>query len=448
MFWGLSESLDFVQEYQNNNLENTKESLNFLLYGSCDPRHIIETAAKSYKHNIKINFYVIDGCVEIIARNIALIAIAIENCECLSLLQKTHLFMDIYGNSLLRPSSFQYLASKANTLLKICTDEDIRKQLAPIFDIDSLKYRERDGLENAFNFWLPKEATQFNIEKSWEMRNRQLLKTRYDYRDGAFDWDLQMCLKDRGAKQLCPQEYKSWRNTGIAFTFPEYEQCQANKTLAAGLVRNGRTYLHRGYVGDIQVGPFCAFGLTSREKSMLKSAHGENDYRSTDVTERNLLELFHEIQNKTPYVHDKNISRKYGNIILQAGTSFTGYDSEAIKMADYNKPLLPLPNLKVYFLSMEEVFGIQNKTNWIGFFDIVFVAQNYFRFLKSSFVDILRENGLIYFETNLYSICRKEILAEFEDKIKNFAKSASLVNVTNFNINVKHSILKYKTNKQ
>lgn len=234
MFWGLSEGIDLFDEYLNilkvqeerNPQSYTQDNdtvdaqgtqgstneneVNILLFGSNDPRHLIKTMAKLYTHRAKgvttsINFYVLDGCVEIVARNIALLGIALENPNVVNVHSKTHLFMDIYGNSLIRAFSQQYMVAKTKSLLQIITDNDCLQRLAPFLSIENLKYRERDGLEDTLNFWLPKEDHTFNINQYWSNRVRQNLGTRYDYREGQFDWDLNMVLKDRGASQICSQ---------------------------------------------------------------------------------------------------------------------------------------------------------------------------------------------------------------------------------------------------
>lgn len=228
MFWGLSEALDLLSEYLNifnNSNENPeqkedpnkeknskqfKEEYNILIFGGNDPRHIIKTIAKMYIHrsqglNPILNFYIIDGCIEIVARNLILLGIALENPDIINLRTKVHLFMDIYGNTLLRSSSYNYLTAKSRSLLKAITDNDYMRKLTPMISIEQMKYRERDGLENSFEFLVSKDGHSFKIQEYWNVRLRKLLATRYDYREGQFDWDLNMVLKDRDAKQICSQ---------------------------------------------------------------------------------------------------------------------------------------------------------------------------------------------------------------------------------------------------
>ncbi|XP_037926509.1 dynein assembly factor 3, axonemal homolog [Hermetia illucens] len=442
MFWGFSESLDLYEEYTKTNQDETSE-MNILLFGSGDPRHIIHTLAKSYRHNTKINFYVVDGCIEITARYILLICLALES-EDISLKAKTHLFMDIYGNSLLRPSSYNYLASKANFLIDVITDSDYLTEKAPVFDIEALKYRERDGLEETFKFWTPKEGHVFNIKGYWETRLRQMLGSRYDYREGAFDWDLQMRLKDREAKQICCQEYRHWRETGVAFVFPEYDQSMANKSFVAGLARQGKTYKHRGYVGDISVGPFCAFGLSTSDTKMTNSFHGINDFRATDVTERNLIELFYKIHKRSEYNHSGDYERKLGAAFFKIPPHLSEAGVNLVDLEKFDKPLISTPNIKIRFLSQEEILHIHENGKFANMFDMVFVGNHYFQFLRPQFIDVCREKCLLMFETQARSILKKEEVSEFLQKIRNFAKDNKLREVTKFNLNVYYSVVKYK----
>lgn len=95
MFWGFSEAIDLYEEYKKyvKDEEQRPSTLNVLLFGSGDPRHIIKTMAKRYRHQTKVNFYVIEGCPALIARQILLTSIALEPPSLLSLFSKTHLFM-------------------------------------------------------------------------------------------------------------------------------------------------------------------------------------------------------------------------------------------------------------------------------------------------------------------------------------------------------------------
>ncbi|XP_017079318.1 dynein assembly factor 3, axonemal homolog [Drosophila eugracilis] len=466
MLWGLSSALDLYDEYlkafkikddpkkdedsqeKGADGDGSSNALNILICGGADPRHVIKTLAKRYTHRNQpnLNIYMLDGCAEIVARNMLLLGVALEDPESFSLVCKAHLFMDLYGNAVIRPSSHHYMAAKGRTLLQMVTDEEKLKALAPMLNIEGLKYKERDGLEMSFSFWQPNPLNVFVVTSYWEQRVRTLLGTRYDHRNGAFDWDLNMTLKDRGGQQICSQEYRYWRETGVAFVFPEYEHCKPNKTLAAGLVRNGHTYLHRGYVGDIQTGPFCGFGLRTTEERMHHSMHGDNDYRATDITERNLLELFHELQTQTPYEHDPTRSRKYGSVQLLMTPLLNYQEEDAAGQATYDKPWIQMPGVTVHFMSPMDMLQLQKGAiRWNNMFDVAFMAYNYYSFLSKDFFQAMRAQALFILETKLMTVERKDHVQEYESKARELMKEAGLKAAINYQaINAKNMWLKYK----
>lgn len=180
---------------------------------------------------------------------------------------------------------------------------------------------------------------------------------------------------------------------------------------------------------------------------MTKSIHGENDYRSTDITERNLLELFHELSTQTPYEHDANLSRKYGAIRLKMGKCLTGNECDMEKTMNYDKPWIVNEGVKINFLSTDEIVTLQQNVTgkWTNFFDVAFVGHNYFTFLKDNFVNILTHQSLLILETKLLTTARKEEINEFNDKLFNYAKCNRLQNVINYKtLNMKNSFLKFK----
>lgn len=448
MFWGSSECLNLFKEYWDQlDTDDAPSELNILLFGSGDPRHILKTIAKSYEHKIKLNFYVVDGFVSAVARNMLLLTIALEPPELISLKNKTHLFMDVYGNAFMRPSTYGYVWGKANHLLECISNVEYGNEMQPIFDTSQLKYSERDELATIIEFWKHKPAYVFDIRRYWDDRVRKYLRERYDSRAGAFDWDLHMRLKDYGGQQICPQEYKHWRDTGIAFTFPEFEQSYPNKTLAVRHQTNGRRYHHRGYVGDILVGPYCGFGLSCNEPNMLKSNYGNNEFRATDITEYNLYEIFYEIQERKPCTEREISDHKYGSAILNLGKimEHTFADAREDQFKKFNQKLLGTENASVTFLSPECASKLHEKKQLLKFFHVCFVAHNYFALFKKEFAKVLADKAIVLFETKQLSVLRKEEISEFLKKIKTFAKESNFKSVTNFNINLPLSVAKFKT---
>ncbi|XP_063697960.1 dynein axonemal assembly factor 3 homolog [Culicoides brevitarsis] len=444
MFWGFCEAIDLIDEYHKH-VDPSKSSFDILLYGGGDPRFILSIIAKSYKRNVSVNIYLVEGCIELVARYMLLLSIALEPPEELSIKAKTHLYMDLFGNALLRPASHQYMCSKALVLRKILTEPEFGEQFAPIFNFEHLKYKERDQLENAFEFWTNKPSYVFDIRKYWNNRVRHELASRYDTRSGAFDWDLQMRLKEYGGKTITSQEYNSFRDNGIAFTFPEFEQTHPNKTFAVALQKNGNTFFHRGCVGDITVGPFIPYGVTCSDEKFLKQDHGVGKFRATDITERNLYELMWEIQERREYEHDPKDTHAYGSAkladvpILEAQKS-----QETLNLKPFDKPMLEAGGVKVHFMSIDDVLQLHEKPKFHQKFDLMFVAANYFTFLKECHQKQLAPKAMMIFETRRYSTMTKKEIADFLAQIKNYAKSLNLEAVTNFAINTQYSMIKYK----
>jgi len=444
MFWGISEARDFYDDYVSG-LKRRPEKLDILCFGLGDPSHVLKTIAR-IDGATEINFFIVEGCAELMARDLLLMTIPLEPQDYFSVNAKTHLYLDLFGNSLLRSSSSMYLTAKSETFIKCITDLEFAESAMPMFKFNELKYKERDQLEMAFTFWKNKKEHVYDIQKYWNDQNRLQLKERFDHRDGAFDWDLQMKLRSNGAKQLCPQEYKHWRETGVAFTFPEFENSLPNKTFAMDLRKNGQQWFHRGYVGDMTVGPYIAFGLDCAEEKMLKSNFGTNECRATDVSERNLYEMMWEIANGRKYdaASDNKNFRKYGAVKLQINDSQPverGFADTDVNVMKLEKPLKCFDNVKIHFLSIEDVLNITKKQRK---FDVAFIAHNYFTFLKPDFADILNDQALLLFETKKYSLLKPAEINEGIDQIKKFCKELQLKAITSFSLNIINSILKYK----
>lgn len=299
----------------------------------------------------------------------------------------------------------------------------------------------------AFTFWKSKKEHVYDIAKHWDDQNREQLKERYDHRIGAFDWDLQMRLKSNGATQICPQEYKHWRDCGVAFTFPEFEYTMPNKTFAMDLRRNGKCWFHRGYVGDMIVGPFITFGMDCSEERLKKCNFGSNECRATDISERNIYGIMWEIQHEMQFdpANDKKIFRKYGAVTLQVGDGPTEQSHDInTNLVKYDTPLKAVENVKIHFLAVDDILNVQKKFQYQQKFDVVFVAHNYFSFLTDDFIAILKTPSLILFETKKFSTMKSDEINKQIDEIKNYCKKIQLKPITSFSINVVNSVLKYK----
>lgn len=215
MLWGLSPALDLLSEYEKVNTLFGKKTINILLIGSTDGRHILKTTSALRRHSVDdcdINFFIMDLATELVARQLLFLTIALEPEDHLGIQEKARLWMEIYGNTLLRPVTAKYLMSKAVQLIHMVTNKDYQKKRLPLIDLDFVKYKEIDHLENIFKYWI---RNRYNIAKIWDNKLRKLLGTRYDAREGAFDWDYSMKLREiEGGTRVCASEYKFWRKVG------------------------------------------------------------------------------------------------------------------------------------------------------------------------------------------------------------------------------------------
>jgi dynein assembly factor 3 len=216
-WWGFSPALD-LQSVLNNSHENAE--LNFLLVGCGDPRHLLRTFASKGKWPKRklIRFYVYEPRLELYARDLLLLSLAIEHPARRGIQEKTELFMEIFGNIQVRQQTADYIRTTSNELIKCITDFDyMRAKNLGCFDLSLLKFKERDFLESIFKYWRAdtKKFDYFPAKKCWDLRLRTYLQTRYDTRSNSFDWDYSMKFADRKNTHVINSRiYASWRETG------------------------------------------------------------------------------------------------------------------------------------------------------------------------------------------------------------------------------------------
>uniref|UniRef100_A0A224XG76 Putative dynein assembly factor 3 axonemal n=1 Tax=Panstrongylus lignarius TaxID=156445 RepID=A0A224XG76_9HEMI len=429
MFWGYSPALDLLKIYkQFNNLEGKLE-LNILVAGSADARHILKTVSKFYTHeeaqNITINFYIIDLLLELVAREMLLVLIALEPSDKIGLKEKSNLWMEIYGNSFLRPTTAEYLIKKAYQYVKMITDKKYQLRRMPCLDLDNLKYKEKDQLETIFKFWV---KNHFNMAVSWDNRLRKFLGIRYDSRMGVFDWDYFMKLKDiKDGEKVNPREYKQWRNTGMAFTWLEKEFSVSNATLAVGIESDGDKLLSLNYLGDIISGPYYCFGLECEDKDMMQEVNNTRAKRATDLTERSLMRMFHEIEHNSKYVH-VGTERDLGYVTTEMAKLNFNYNKFSVDCDNIEEDYVPLPiKHKLIFLPINTLEDAAKLEKFHRFFDLMTVGQGLLKRLNANVLSVVKNNGPILMETRKFLLLKKEDLQTFEDQVKDVMKTGDCV---------------------
>uniref|UniRef100_A0A8C0FX55 Dynein axonemal assembly factor 3 n=1 Tax=Chelonoidis abingdonii TaxID=106734 RepID=A0A8C0FX55_CHEAB len=275
-WWGFSPALDLQRECGSPSSPDDLPELNILLVGSVDGRHVLQTMSQAHRWpQRRINFYIVENNLEAVGRQLLFLSLALESPEKMGLQEKSEMFLELLGNSLIRSPTAAYLQEKSDLFIRYVTDPDFQQCHLGAVDLSALKFKERDQLESIFRFWRNPDPQAFPIARLWDLRVRQYLGTRYDARRGVCDWDLTMKLHERGARAINGREFSRWRDTGVAFELREGVYHIPNKTLASGrLLRHGELVPARGYWGDIGTGPYLPFGIESEEPSLLKTVNG------------------------------------------------------------------------------------------------------------------------------------------------------------------------------
>jgi dynein assembly factor 3 len=153
-------------------------------------------------------------------------------CEtALSKRERMELFIDIYANCLLRDKTDLYMQGVLPELIQLVTDDErCPSVLRNNVHFDLLRFKDRDELEDVISSYY--STHQFDIEKQHDQRKRFHFKERYDHRRNLYDWDFQMYVKEC-APYIHPNEYKKWRETGLAFEWRLVANKIANRTYAS-----------------------------------------------------------------------------------------------------------------------------------------------------------------------------------------------------------------------
>lgn len=438
MLWGYSTALDLLDECDlsgsarcSGDGEQNHLTLNALLVGQNDNRHVLKTLAKRYIHdeNVKMNIYICESLIENIARDMLFLLLALEPPENLGLAEKTKFFTELYGNTLIRPATANYLTTASYQLLDMVTDLDYSEKLMPAVSFDLLKHKERDQLEILFKFWASRDES-FDILKSWDQRLRKSLAARYDARDGVFDWDYHMRYKSYGAGTLNMQEYKRFRERGISFYSDDTDPCISNKTLGFGFM-SGSKIIGCGYLGDIVTGPYPTYGFECEDPKMLEKVNGYPKRSATDITYHNIMRTFYEIANQKPFTVQHPEDESYALLTLDDSNRLQIKRLPEEGELNLRKPrkkldikLIQIDNFQINFLPITAVKEGLKKSKFENFFDIVSFPQvMVLKYLTPDIVKTVRAGGKIIVDTPKYMLdYRKEDLEKFRTDVEDLMK--------------------------
>lgn len=252
---------------------------------------------------------------------------------------------------------------------------------------------------------------------------------RYDAKFGAFDWDLHMRFHSVGGKQVGPQEYKSFRNKGISFTWLESEVSKPNRSLTCAAIPNGEKFIHYGYLGDIQTGPFVSYGLDCEDEEFLKSTNGQNKFRATDVSERNLRQIFHEIEFGGEYKHSALNEYLMGTLTIQEATQMIDISADQLISKPKNYKSVPVEDCKINFLSISQLKQMSYKEEYKGFFHLIYFNSTYLKYFeKDSINNVAAKNAILLIENQKFVLNnRDKELKEYAETVKEKIKGANSV---------------------
>uniref|UniRef100_A0A3Q4AE81 Dynein axonemal assembly factor 3 n=1 Tax=Mola mola TaxID=94237 RepID=A0A3Q4AE81_MOLML len=330
--------------------------LNVLLVGSGDPRHILKTAA-GLQNDGSLHVWVIESSMEVVARQLLLLYLALMPQETMGDNEKTEVFLEVFGNSEIRSQTEETLRCAASQLsLSI---------LRPAHKKLDCSFRERDELARIFKGWIHPQSPSVLMSKAWDYRVREHLGTRYNCKSGCFDWDLSMKLHEKGCGVINKQQYARWREQGLAFEVREGAYQITNPTLLSSRVfsQRGNKVAFKGYWGDIVSSPYLAFGIETEDKSLLKTQNG-----------------LHVKVKHTLLIRACAINR-----ILTSASIFAS-NNDKNNTSECFSDLMHLKGISVTFLPMDALHKLPEKQKHSHFFGAIYFSA---RFLSPIFTSIL-----------------------------------------------------------
>lgn len=415
-WWGLSPALDLQAESppvdpdSQSKTERKVPELDALLLGSVDGRHMLRTLARAALWPLRsFNFYVLENNLEAVARHMLIFSLALEEPEKMGLQERSETFLELWGNALLRPSVAAFLRAQASHLANLVLEPDRLEEQLPWLSLRLLKFRERDALEAVFRFWSggEKGPEVFPMSRLWDSRLRHYLGSRYDARRGVADWDLRMKLHDRGAQVIHIQEFRRWRDTGVAFELRDLSAYHVpNRTLASGrlLSHRGERVAARGYWGDIATGPFMAFGIEADDQSLLRTRNGQPVKTASEITQHNVTELFREV------------AAWRGPRAIQGNVEET----------ESPEPDVPAQEpFTIHFLPLDSSQTLHHKTCYQGRFQLLYVSCGMVHLLSPELGACVAPGGNLVVELARYLVdLRPKELKAFSDRVVEIARVA------------------------
>ncbi|XP_063875334.1 dynein axonemal assembly factor 3-like [Scylla paramamosain] len=336
-WWGFSPPLDFFSYLKESSTctdgARDGEVVQVAVVGAGDPRHLLQTLAKRVGTK-RLRIFILEAYVEVYARLLLLLGASLQIG--MGVRERATLLLDLWANLYLRPTSRAYLELVGRRFSMAMTDEALHSNLIGLVSAGRLKYRERDAMDAVCRSWFTLSAGDYDPSLSWDVRLRQLLKTRYDSRRAEADWawhmrlafrtqQLQTAVKEaedrkeqKGGSTFLStgwgQEFLTWREDGRALALgAEATPTLPNTSLASvATVMEGSTKHRRiGYWGDVLTGPFPALALASTDPRAAKAQNNRNAHSGSEVALWNMESLLDELW--ATYLQETNDDTVYVN---------------------------------------------------------------------------------------------------------------------------------------
>uniref|UniRef100_A0A2I4B7L7 Dynein axonemal assembly factor 3 n=1 Tax=Austrofundulus limnaeus TaxID=52670 RepID=A0A2I4B7L7_AUSLI len=384
---------------------------NVLLVGSADPRHILKTIAGLHDKQ-SLHVWVIENSMEVVARQLLLLYLSLVTNKVMGINEKTEVFLEVFGNCEIRSQTKETL-QRAASQLSLSVTETLEAATHACLNTTLLKFKERDELVRIFNLWdqSSEGPAPIRMSKVWDYRIRQHLGTRYDSRNGSFDWDLKMKLHTKGCSIINKQQYVQWREQGLAFELREGVYQITNPTLLSskGFNQRGDKVAFRGYWGDIVSSPYLSFGIETDDKSLLKKQNKQHIKTAQDVSFANVQGLF------------QSLSSRRG--CLAAPQSDSEAQAEQ-KSASFND-LMRLNGVSVTFLPSDSLRKLPEKQKYSHYFHTIYFSASCVHQLGPAMRQIAAPDAVLVVELAKYILdLNKEQEADLAKKVSSMAAEA------------------------
>ncbi|XP_037547325.1 dynein assembly factor 3, axonemal-like [Nematolebias whitei] len=391
--------------------------INVLLIGSADPRHILKTIAGLHDKQ-SLHVWVIENSMEVVARQLLLLYLALVNHKIMGINEKTEVFLEVFGNGEIRSQTEETL-QRAASQLSLSVTETLEAATHACLNTTLLKFKERDELVRIFNLWIQssscKHPPPIRMSKVWDYRVRQHLGTRYDSRKGCFDWDLTMKLHNKGCGVINKQQYVRWREQGLAFEMREGVYQITNPTLLSSRVFNqkGEKVAVRGYWGDIVSSPYLSFGIETEDKNLLKKQNEQYIKTAQDISFANVQGLF------------QFLSSRRGCLPASQFDSEAEVSTQTEQKSVSFNDVMHLDGVSVTFLPLDSLHKLPEKQKYSHFFHIIHFSANCVHQLCPVMRQIAAPDAVLVVESAKYILdFNKEQEAGFGKKMASMAVEA------------------------